>query len=62
MYAPSIMRFLVSKNYWQIVDHMPWLNTAVFWIGENDLDQQGDDKCYYKDLALTFMHIGKTLG
>ena len=56
-----ITKFQTDERVLHIIKHLPWLNTALFLIGENDLDSGDNDWRFYRDLIFAFMNIGRIL-
>ena len=44
-----------------LIDHIPWLNTVIFILGDNDFDNLDDTIRHHRDITFTIMNTGRVL-
>ena len=61
LYVPTFLEFHGEGSLRTLISHRPWLNTAIFLLGDNDVDGPDDTERLYRDLTFVIMNTGRTL-
>ena len=61
LYVGTFLQFHAEGGLQTLLHHRPWLNTVVFILGDNDLDDIDDTDEYYRDVTYTIMNSGRVL-
>ena len=61
MHVDTFLRFHAEGGVWTLVNHCPWLNTAIFLLGDNDFDNIDTTIRHHRDITFAIMHTGRIL-
>ena len=57
----TFLQFHAEGGLDTLIDHRPWLNTVIFLLGDNDLDNVDDTAEHHRDITFTIMNTGRVL-